>query len=1003
MRGASVAKVHAIRVRVAWCWLLLVVAAFYPPAFAQGLPPTGAGDKPLTAFFRETWTTREGLPHNQVNAIAQTPDGYLWFGTWEGLVRYDGLEFHVYDRGNTEAMKDNGVRSVHASADGAVVVGTSRGGVSVKRGDQWRTWTMADGLAQDEIMDALLDRRGRLWVGTENAGVDRVDGGKVRHFDKRDGVPSDVIYGLTLDRDDSVWVATAAGLVHIVGDRGTVYGTDAGLPDAPVFKVYQDPSGRLFVGTEKGVYRRDGERFAAVSPELPSDGVPSMAEDAGGNLWVGTVNNGLMRLAKSGVERFTSLRGLPNNRVASLLVDREGSIWAGTNAGLLRLGDAPFSTYNGDQGLSDDYVRALTLARDGSIWIGTSRGLNLWRGDKLAASYTSENGLPSDSVLSLLEDRDGSLLIGSYTAGVLRWRDGKLLAQYDSAHGMPGSNQVRALAQEPDGTVWIGTSRGLVRMRRGKFERFGTAQGLPREFIISLHVARDGSVWVGTSNGAAHIVDGRASTLDLRGMNGAQDVFDFLEDADGTLWMATDRGLLRYRKGQLQALGLAQGLPIDTLFQVVDDGLGSLWLTSNRGVIRLRRTDAEAVLDGRKPILALDRFGEADGLASSQCNGGSGPAAIRDARGRIWVATARGASVVDPGALHAFHRALPPVVIEQILVNDRSVPLQSPLRLPPGSGKLEIRYASLSFLIPRFVRYRLKLDGVDSGWVERGNQRVAQYTNLSPGHYRFQVNASAPSIGQGWSHDITTLDIDIQPRFWQEAWFHLFAVLAALLALAGFIRWRVGSVRRRADALEAVVDQRTRDLRDQADRLLQADHEKSVLLAKLQEQSEAFERQALEDALTGLANRRGINEELARAFDRATRNGKPLSFALLDLDHFKRINDTYSHLAGDHALVVVAGVLAAEAGALGTVARWGGEEFALLFEGLGLDDARRCCERVREAVERLDCSAFAPGWKMTISGGVVERTGLAYYEKLVSRADDRLYEAKREGRNRICG
>jgi diguanylate cyclase (GGDEF)-like protein len=359
--------------------------------------------------------------------------------------------------------------------------------------------------------------------------------------------------------------------------------------------------------------------------------------------------------------------------------------------------------------------------------------------------------------------------------------------------------------------------------------------------------------------------------------------------------------------------------------------------------------------------------------------------------------------VVDPGALHAFHRALPPVVVEQILVNDRSVPLQSPLRLPPGSGKLEIRYASLSFLIPRFVRYRLKLDGVDSGWVERGNQRVAQYTNLSPGHFRFQVNASAPSIGQGWSHDITTLDIDIQPRFWQEAWFHLFAVLAALLALAGFIRWRVGSVRRRADALEAVVDQRTRDLRDQADRLLQADHEKSVLLAKLQEQSEAFERQALEDALTGLANRRGINEELARAFDRATRYGKPLSFALLDLDHFKRINDTYSHLAGDHALIVVAGVLAAEAGALGTVARWGGEEFALLFEGLGLDDARRCCERVREAVERLDCSAFAPGWKMTISGGVVERTGLAYHEKLVSRADDLLYEAKREGRNRICG
>ena len=223
------------------------------------------------------------------------------------------------------------------------------------------------------------------------------------------------------------------------------------------------------------------------------------------------------------------------------------------------------------------------------------------------------------------------------------------------------------------------------------------------------------------------------------------------------------------------------------------------------------------------------------------------------------------------------------------------------------------------------------------------------------------------------------------------------------LLVVAIYRWRSRHLRRRAMQLEAIVDQRTSDLRDQTDRLMRADHEKSVLLAKLQEQSEAFERQALEDALTGLANRRSINEELARAFDRATRAGKPLSFALLDLDHFKRINDTYSHLSGDRALVVVAGVLTAEAGALGKVARWGGEEFAVLFEGVGLDQARACCERLRMAVEQLDCSAFAPGWKMSISGGVAERTGLAYYEKLVSRADDLLYEAKRSGRNRICG
>lgn len=419
--------------------------------------------------------------------------------------------------------------------------------------------------------------------------------------------------------------------------------------------------------------------------------------------------------------------------------------------------------------------------------------------------------------------------------------------------------------------------------------------------------------------------------------------------------------------------------------------------------MRLDREDIEAVLGGRKTRVEPDRFGEADGLVSSQCNGGSGPAALRDARGRIWVATARGAAMVDPETLHAFHRTVPPVVIEQILVDDRPVPLQPSLRLPAGSEKLEIRYASVSFRIPRFVRYRLKLDGLDSGWIDRGNQRSVQYTNLGPGHYRFQVNASAPSVGQGWSGDITSLDVDIQPHVWQSVWFRGIAVLVALLLLADLYRWRVGLIRERANALESVVDQRTQDLREQADRLMQADREKTALLARIREQSEAFERQAREDALTGLANRRGMDEDLARAFASARKLGRPISFALLDIDDFKRVNDQYSHTAGDLALRAIAQAMRDELADTVRIARWGGEEFALLFDGVSLEQARPVCERLRVAIERMDCSAFAKGWKMTISGGVAERAELTHYERLVNRADTLLYQAKREGRNRICG
>ena len=960
-------------------------------------------DKPVSAFFRETWTTRDGLPHNQVNAIAQTPDGYLWFGTWEGLVRYNGLEFHVFDRSNTPALQDNGIRSIRVAPDGALVIGTSRGGVSIRRGGVWQTLGKAQGLAQEEIMDAVEDSHGRIWVATESAGISRIDGQRRRQITTRNGLPSNVMFGLLLDRDDSVWAATADGVAHLVGDRVTVYGPASGLPDAPVFRLVQTADGRLYVGTERGAFRREGERFVPLSSELPGDGVPSLARDASGAMWVGSVNHGLMRLANDHVEQFSSQRGLPNNRVAALFVDREGSIWAGTNAGLLRLRDAPFSTYNGEHGLSDDYVRALAESRDGSLWIGTSRGLNQWRGSKLAAVYTSADGLPGDSILSLLETADGSLWAGTYVSGLMRMRNGSVVEHFDTAGGLPGSNQIRALAQAPDGSLWIGTSRGLVHRRNGEFRLFGADQGLPREFVLSLHVARDGAVWVGTANGAARVVGERIVPIDVHEMNNAQDVFDFHEDGDGTMWLATDRGLVRYRNGKMQALGLGQGLPVDTIFQVIDDQAGSFWLTSNRGVMRVSRRDADAVLAGTRPQLSVDQFGEADGLASSQCNGGSGPAALRDRDGHIWVATARGAAVVDPSVLHSYRRQLPPVVIEQLLVDDRAFAPEDKLVLPAGTRKLEFHYAGLSFHMPRLLRYRHRLEGVDERWIERGNQRFAQYTNLKPGRYRFFVGASAPGLGQGWNPDSTIMDIEIKPLLWQQAWFlPAIGLLVGLLVFALY-RWRLNQLRQRATLLEAVVEQRTHDLREHTGRLLVADEEKNRLLKQLQDKSEAFERQAREDSLTGLANRRSLDEQLAHAFDLAVQDQLPLSFALLDIDHFKRINDEYSHAAGDEALRAVAQILKYELEGRGTVARWGGEEFAVLFPNMPVDQARQRCEQLRRAVEALDCSTFAPGCKMALSGGVADRTGLVHHEKLVSRADALLYEAKRAGRNRIHG
>jgi diguanylate cyclase (GGDEF)-like protein len=668
----------------------------------------------------------------------------------------------------------------------------------------------------------------------------------------------------------------------------------------------------------------------------------------------------------------------------------------GTNAGLMRFADTPFVTIDSHQGLADDYVRALLQTREGDILIGTSRGMDRWRDEQV----TNSPELSAHSVLSIAQDQAGDIWMGTYSTGLLRWRDGVLLEQMTAGDGLP-ANQVRAVHESRDGTLWIGTSRGLLRRKDGTSLVLGEKDGLPREFVLSLFEASDDSLWVGTSNGAGRIRGDEITAVDLSAMDGAQDVFGMHEDPDGTLWFATDRGLVRrLRSGELSIVGGRQGLPVDAVFQVVVDSYGNFWLSSNAGVVYIRRDDMEAVANGTGERLDYQQFAEADGMGSAQCNGGAGPAALRATDGSIWVATAKGVAVVQPDQLPRYQLAPPPVVIEGLRVDDASTSATGSLVLPPGTRKLELDYVSLSYRTPEQIRYRYRLEGFDNGWVERNTRRNAQYTNLPPGQYRFQV--SAAQRGSGWSPETASVNFEIQPRFYQRAWFLPVAGSLLALFLYSLYRARVNQLKAREAQLSRIVDDRTRALSEKNGEL-------ELKNETIRKQSEVFELLSRTDALTGLPNRRSMDEGLARAYQEAVATDQPLSFGLLDIDHFKRINDGYSHDVGDEALRRVARAMLKQVArhpvagwtSEQRVARWGGEEFALLFPGAGVDQAAVVAEQLRAAIEAIDCSDFAAGLKITASIGLCERTGLSHHERLVTHADERLYEAKRAGRNRV--
>lgn len=953
--------------------------------------------KPLSAYSRESWTTRNGLPHNQVNAVAQTPDGYLWFATWEGLVRYNGQDFRVLNPDNTPALNDHGIRQVSVGPSGRMVVATSRGGVSVRDGGTWKHFGKTEGLPQNETMGAIDGGDGSIWVAHESEGLSHIAAdGKVTLWNTGNGLPADRLYAVYRDRNDAIWAGTAQGLARLERGRLQTFGTLQGLPPGAVYAVLDGPDGGIYIGTHQGLYAVRNGKVRELS--RTGEAVISLSLDQKGGLWLGTVNRGLQRYSAEGLETLDTGDGLPNNRVGSLFADREGNLWAGTNAGLVRFSDMPFVTIDENRGLNDNYVRALAQLPDGSVMLGTSRGLSRYRNGEVA-SVLGNPSLESEAVLSLAPGRDGDLWVGMYSTGLINLKDGVVRETAPPGSPLFGT-QIRALLEDPDGTLWVGTSGGLYRKSGETLKRFGHENGLPRDYVMSLHRAQNGRIWVGTANGLGYIENGRAGALNIRRFEDAEDVFGFSEDADGTLWIATDRGVLRLRNGRIAAVGVRHGLPVSTVFQIVTDSYGNFWLSSNRGVVYVTRTDMEAVADGRVRKLKSVRFSEADGMGSAQCNGAAGPAAFRARDGSIWVATAKGAAVVQPDDLTRHQVTPPPAMVETLLVDDRHWPLAEPIRLPAGTRKLELFYVSLMFRSAGQIQYRYRLEGFDHDWVYRNSMRNVQFTNLPPGRYVFKVGASVR--GGAWSEQGDGLIIEIEPKWHQHAWFYpLLSALLVLAVYAGF-RLRVMQLKAREAFLSAEVEARTRDLHEKNDEL-------ESLNSRISAQSEAFARQARTDALTGLQNRRCLDEILQHEFSAAVSSDLPFCFGLLDIDHFKRVNDNYSHDIGDQALCRVGEAMRKVLGASfdgrwrgsDLCARWGGEEFALIFPEMNLSQAEAVAEAIRLEVSAIDCSDFAEGLVLTVSIGVTGREGISNHEKMVSKADANLYQAKHGGRNRV--
>lgn len=969
---------------------LLALFAMLP----TGLHALGAGD--VDELAQRHWTTRDGLPHNSVSSVAQTPDGYLWLATWEGLVRYNGREFLLHGRDRLPALQDMAMRALHLDGEGALWVGGVRGDLLRLADGVWTALPPAPGF----VNALLLDTQGRLWVGMETHGLMRIDPDGQRHgYGTGDGLPGMSVFALQQDPGGRIWVAGSGGLARLDGAR--LEAVPLGGRRGSALGLSLDAQGRLLVATSYGGFRQDAQGgFELLHPDLGGRAFLRIVQMGDGSYWLGGSTDGLVRVRNGELQGYGLAQGLPNGRVLALLEDDESALWVATHGGLVRLWDAPFSSLTEARGLPDNFVRATLATSDGSLWIGTGRGLARWWQGRLQP--LPEAALAQQSVLSLAEGADGELLVGTLDRGVLRLRGDREGTQIGPEQGLP-SVQVRSLHKTPGGRLWIGTIAGVAALDPGADRVESISAGPAGSFVLGLHEDPRGGLWIGTPEGLDHLPAGAAvpQGVTLPGDTRAIYAIQPRRGVPQQLWLSSDRGLLLLdvHRHEVSLLGPDQGLPLEKIFHVAEDGLGQLWLSSNRGALRLGVDAALQGLRGEVGRVQVDLFDETHGMASSQCNSGA-PASTVDAEGNLWVATAVGVARLGADRLASPTARRLPVRIESFRVDGQEQSLAGQtLRLGPGVGRIEATAVGLGFLLPERVHYRFKLDGFDSDWVERGPLYAIEYTNLRPGSYR--LRAQAAYVGAPWDASESVLDFVVLPWPWQRPQLQGAALLLALGLLTLGVRLRVRKLARDSLRLREAVAAKTVELRSTAEQLARSDAEKSRLLERIQQQAEAFERQAREDALTGLANRRAFDELLQLELRRTRRSGAPLCLLLMDIDHFKRINDSYGHAAGDQVIQALADCMRRHSRDTDVLSRWGGEEFALLMPATRIEDASVVGERLRSAVVGLQLQEIAPDLSISVSLGLAEAAPGISADDLLVNADAALYQAKREGRNRL--
>jgi signal transduction histidine kinase/ligand-binding sensor domain-containing protein len=824
-------------------WWLPGILLLYCPC-ASALDPS----LDVSQYAHTAWRIREGFSRGVIQAIAQTPDGYLWLGTQFGLLRFDGARAVPWPPPTDEQLPGSDIYHLVTAHDGTLWIGTTKGLASWKSG----RLTQYPQLAGQNILALLEDNQGTVWAGTSGntaGNLCAVQSGMIQCYGGNGRFGGGVL-SFYEDSAGILWVGALDGVWKWKPGAPNLYPMQA----AEMRSMLANPGFNqdLFKRNTDAVLKAalgEGNQITndtrAESPIRAFDrhitALRSL-RDRNGGLWIGTLDRGLLHVHQGRVDVFSQSDGLSGDLVRCVFEDAERNIWVATGNGLDRFREFPIPTISVKQGLSNTTVFSVLAASDGAVWLGTFDGLNrvlkgqitiyrkrgepARRNALAGVTEVTNSGLPDD-VESLGQDERGRIWVSTHSG--LTWFENGRFIPVSGAAG----REVRSIAGDNAGNTWISHStQGLLRVLNGNVvERFPwSALGLKDYARALVANPMNGGVWLGMAQGTlAYFKDRQIrESYSIVDASGHGSVTGLHLDHDGTLWAATESGLSRLKNSRIATLTSKNGLPCDTVHWVDEDDAHSLWLFMPCGLVRIARPELDAwgaladknTLKGPPRSIHVTVFDSADGVRTRALAGGYSPHVAKSTDGKIWYTVQDGISVIDP--LHLpFNKLPPPVHIEQITADRKIYDASGGLRLPPLVRDLTVDYTALSLVAPEKVLFRYKLEGRDPDWHEVGNRRQAFYTDLSPGNYRFRVTACNNS--GVWNEAGAFLDFSIAAAYYQTIWFRALCAAAFGLILWGLYRLRVQHLARELNSgIEARVSERMRIARELHDTLLQS-------------------------------------------------------------------------------------------------------------------------------------------------------------------------------------